>query len=173
MASFTAQVLIERAQARADMTGTFVTEAQWLRWATVEQAWLENFILKAGYVLRESSEDISTTSTGLSYPLTTSPIAILGVYEVESNGRFRYIAPADFTLGPAGRTSSTVATGVTGPATSFRAIAQADGDIELQFYPHPGAGKTYRVFYVPEVTALTNVANTVNYPGGLEERIVL
>jgi hypothetical protein len=172
VASFTAEVLIDRAKAAADINGNFVTETQWIRWLNVERAWLEHFLLRAGYVPRETSVDITITAAGTEYPIT-DPIVILGVYEKQGDDRFRWISAGDHLQGPAGRSSATVAGGDRNDASSYRVIQSANGQISLQFYPFPSAGKVYRVFYVAEPTAITSIANTVNYPGGIEERIVL
>jgi hypothetical protein len=172
MPSFTVQNFIDRAATRADMKpdDEFVTPTQWLHFATEECRELDLQVLRHGYVPREVSVDITTT-TELSYTIA-DPLAVLGVFEVEG-GRYRFVAPADMLLGPAGRRAAVASNADIAPATSYRMTQNDDNEVVIEFYPYPGAGKTYRVFYVPERATFASAADTVNYPGGIERRVVV
>lgn len=165
MPSITAQELVDRAVAAADMHDDFVTGPQWLRWATVEHRDLAVRIAQLGYVLNETSVDITMTGAA-EYPFD-EPLAVIGVYEITTNNLLRRVAkvnPFD-----AHRQSANT---ITGPARQF-SIKRNDSDkVIISFFPNPTSG-TYRVYSVPHPNAITAVGDLVYYPLGWEERIVL
>src|SRR5687768_14577773 len=155
MASFAISALIDRARAAADMHDTFVTDAQALSWFKVELTNLDRFCLREGYVPREDSTTVTTTSA-LTYSLVGTLIAVLGVYEVEGD-RYRFITPGDTLFGPAGRHD---VASMTGSPTSYRITESASSTYNIEFYPYPGSGKVFKVYHVLEQSVSTT-ASTV------------
>lgn len=166
MPTFTAQQLIDRAKAAADMHDDFVTPEQWLAWLRVEVVDLELFIARQGYVLRETMFPI--TANGAETYSIPGVMAIVGVYH-DDNGHLRRLRSADpFTRM---RQIGTPAL-YKGPAREFYAAAGANDGISLSFYPRPDTGN-YVVWYIAHPEGPDAVNDTVTYPLGWEERIVL
>lgn len=168
MPNITVQELIERAQAAADMRDDFVTLTQWLRWATVENRALAVRVAQLGYVISESFTDLTLTGAD-NYPIA-EPLAIMGVYEVQSNNMLRRVK----TVNPFDGHKQT-ANSMTGPARQFyvtRDSTPASTSVLVSFFPNPTSG-TYRVYFIEHPPALTAVTDSVDYPLGWEERVVL
>jgi len=167
--TFTVQQIIDRAKAAADMHDDFVTDAQWMAWLNVEVPALESYLARAGYVLRESV--FTYTADSLGFAQVPSVLAIVGVYRSDQ-GRLVRLRAADI------QTRMRQYNGLgsvpdTGDATEFFATPVGD-DVALYLYPRPAAGSgTYYVWYIPAPATLANVAGTVSYPLGWEERLVL
>lgn len=166
MASVTLQTLIERAKAASDVQDDFVTPTQWIRWANVERLKLENTLVRAGYLLRENT--ITVTATGATSYTFAEPMAVIAAYELDSSNRYRRLRPADMIDG-AGHVDENVSQG---PALTYRCIQVNDGTVAVQFWPNPQSG-TYKFTVVTYPVEMTAVTDTVNYPPGFEERIVL
>lgn len=164
MPTFTAQQLIDRAQAAADMHDDFVTTAQWLAWLSVEVQNLDRHIAQSGYVLRESSWTV-TANGAVSYPFEVEPFAVLAVYAVDG-GRYRRLRATDMFDGRPGRDTAD-----TGQSHTYR-ITLANDAITLHLHPTPTSG-TYEVVYIPVSPVAATVAQTYLYPLGWEERVVL
>ena len=168
MPNYTAQVLIERAQAAADMHDDFVTQTQWLRWATVENDALAVKVAQLGYVLNESFTDITITGAD-SYPID-EPLAVVGVYEITTNNLLRRVHSVNPFDGHRQTTNTII-----GPARQFsfrRSTSSGNTTILMNMFPNPTSG-TYRVYVIPHPAALTSVSGSVDYPLGWEERVVL
>lgn len=168
MASYAVSELIERAQAAADMHDNFVTPTQWLRWFNVENRALALYIARSGYVLKEGREDLvgGTTINASGEASISEPLAVLGVYHLDS-GRYRRLRHSDNMDG-----AGFIDTVTTGDARYFRVFQNTNGEVTLQFWPIPTSG-IYLVFIIEIPVAVTLVTDTVNYPPGFEERIVL
>lgn len=166
------QTLIDRAKAAADMTDHFVTDAQWLLWVNVEHRALLYFLARSGYILRAESLDINVDGGG-EYPLTQEPLAIIGVWEQRDDRRMRQLRYNNLVDGT--RQMGDGAGPDRGPALEFNISWNGEDDpsagYRINFWPEPDSG-TYVVKYIANPAALT-LTDSVNYPGGWEERIVL
>jgi hypothetical protein len=163
MAITSVQELIERARSAADMSDNFVTQAEWIRWANVENRKLAAFIARTGWVLQEDVHDV--VADGSAVYSVPEVMAILGVYEM-SGGRYRRLRHSDIMDG-AGR----IAEDIRGTAMRWRVTQNAAGTLDLHLHPRPSSG-TYRVVFVPQPAPLTSEADTVNYPMNWEEYVV-
>lgn len=167
MAAFTAQVLIDRAKAAADMHDDFVTPTQWYRWMTVEVADLDVFIARSGYVYNEVAEVI--TANGNAVYTVPNVLAIIGVYHVDENtGKYTRLRAAD----PFTRQMQAPPATVTGTARYFHTSGSSEEAVFVSFYPRPTSG-TYYVWYIPAPALIDGPTDQVVYPLSWEELIVL
>lgn len=179
MPSVTTQELVARAQAASDMRDDFVTPTQWMYWASQENLSLNLFLARSGWTLPTADFDLVITGNeGGVYPInpTSNVMAVVCVHEMISNGfrRVRFQDAISFMRQPPGATG-----GAKGHARFCR--FQWSGDtITMNLYPEGNVGETYRVTYLPHPNRLTldaspasGFANTVAYPMGWEERVVL
>ena len=167
--------LVERAMAAADMHDSFVTERQWMYWASQERMALDLFLARSGWT--QSFETLTITVAGTEggeFDLDTDLMAIVAVHQVNTQGvrRLRIADPATFLRAQPGGTQR-------GHAMEYRARRTAD-TLVLNLSPEPLTGETYLVTYVPHPLRLTlttpapsGYASSVSYPMGWEERIVL
>lgn len=170
MPTTTVTNLIARAAAAADMEDNFVTSTQWTRWATIEHHSLYSRVARLGIPYHEADE--SLTFTGASQYNIAEPMAILGVYYIESDGRYRKLQlqhPVQ-NIGTPNR--------VIGPAASFRVLRNTDNNVTFRFFPNPPSGSGIaKVIPHPKELVLSgptaSQATSVNYPLSWEERIVL
>lgn len=180
MPAVSTQELIDRARATADSRDNFVTPTQWMFWASQERMALDIYIARSGYALPGMTflDKVITGTEGGVYPLapTGGVMAIVCIHEMTNNGfrRVKYLDSVAYMKQPPG----TVA-GAHAHARFFRAIpSTTDDSINLNFYPEPAAGETYRITYLPHPRKLALVADSTHdaqvvYPMGWEERIVL
>ncbi len=174
----TTRELYNRAAAAADMHDTFVTPAQAMFWASQENLNLALFIARSGWVQNVLTETITVDGTedGV-FPLTADPLAIVCVHQSDSTGyrALRYNNYVDFRRQAPGSSL------VTGDPVEFMVRWDQDSDaMVFGFYPEPPSGTVLIVSYIPEPDRLTldsapaaGYANSVNYPMGWEERVVL
>lgn len=167
--------LVERAMAAADMHDSFVTPRQWMYWASQERMALDLFLARSGWT--QSFATLTITVTGSEngeFDLDTDMMAIVAVHEVNTHGvrRLKLADPATFLRVQPGGTQR-------GNAQEYRA-KRVDDTLVLNFHPEPQTGETYLVTYVPhpnrlslDATPATGYSNSVSYPMGWEERIVL
>jgi hypothetical protein len=168
MPTFTAQQIIDRAKAAADMHDTFVTPTQWMQWLTVEVAALEVMVARLGYVLKESVQTIPATGAATYTVGTTGVLAIVGVYR-EVNGRLRRLR----TSNPVTRMRQFTSAVDVGDAREFYATANAGNDnLTIGLYPRPSSGN-YFAWFIPAPATISLVSDTITYPLGWEERLVL
>jgi len=175
-ATTTAQ-LVERAKAAADMHDNFVTPKQWMYWATQERMSLDLFIARAGWTQDFETDGFTVTgSEGGDFNLTFDLMAIVAVHQRHTNGQVRRLRLSDTASFLRQAPGTTV---VSGNAQEYRVRRVADS-VQLQLYPAPVAGEVYLVTYLPHPLPLTldsspatGYANSVHYPMGWEERIVL
>lgn len=168
-----------RAAAAADVHDNFVTSAQWMLWATQEHWSLHLFALRHGWTANVKTTTLTVTgSEAGAFPLTgISPLAIAAVHQVRANA----VRPVHLNNAVDFLRQLPGATVATGDPDEYRVIWDADNDrLSLGFYPEPTAGTQFLVSYVPEPKRLTldtipasGYANTVSYPMGWDERIVL
>ncbi len=165
MATFTASQLIDRARSAADMHDDFVTTAQWLAWMSIERKTLDRFLIQSGYLLAQSQSPI--TAPFAQPNVIQDAVAIIGVYEVQ-NQTYRRLRCADLFDGLEGMHPGVPL----GAAQEYRVVQRDSGGIDVYLYPKPTSG-TYTVLLVPETGEIEEVVNTISYPQGFEERIVL
>lgn len=165
MPAYTVATLIERARSAADMRDNFVTSTEWLRWLNVERYLLDVFLARNGVLTQQNTATV--TANGAASYTITAPMAVLGVYEYK-NSRYRRLKAADAIDG-AHRQSD-----ITGNTANFYSLLTTSGseDLQLILYPNPSSG-TYKVSTIAQPTALTLTTDTVTYPMGWEERLVL
>lgn len=166
MPSFTAQQLIDRAAAIADMHDSFVPAATWLDWATVELASLFMAAARSGWVVGPiTPTTISPTDT---YTMAAEFFALLGVWERDSGGRLRRLRVGTYV-----ETLHQTAGGpIQGAATEVSLVDNGDGTVTFSFYPRP-TQNSYLIVTINPPTRMTAVTDTVTLPAGLEERVVL
>lgn len=119
----------------------------------------------ARYDLQQDESSVDVTADGsTNYDLATAGatdyVALLGVYYIDNNGDPVWIP----RHGGRERPSST---GNNRYARSYRVYGK-----KLELDPIVSEG-TYRVYYVPEASPLSSDSDTVDYPFGWEEWIVL
>lgn len=179
MPSFTVQTIIDRAVAIADMSGNFVTPAQWLAWYNSEARALEFFIARSGWVgnlaATVDAAAVSAPVDGSAPPLVGSipaadyPLAVIGAYEV----RDKHYRPLTFKNQVDFTRQSMSATTDIGDAREFAIFSNTGDDALLvHFWPAPTTG-TYRILYLQGRTPAVAVTTSVVWPLGWEERIVL
>lgn len=163
MPTTTVANLILRAAAAADMEDNFVTETQWLYWANVENQKLAVRIAQMGCPYHENDETIALT--GASQYTFTEPLAILGVYFVESDSSYRRLKMAN-PVQHQGAPNRLV-----GDPEEFHILKNTDNDVTIRLYPNPASG--YILVKQIDQPATLTIASSVKYPLGWEERIVL
>ena len=169
MPAYTAQELIDRAAGAADMHDNFVKPSLWLQWASLERYALELFMARSGWPVDFDSHTITVTgSEGGTYSIPHDMLAVVCVHRIESDGlrRLEYDDAVTFLRQLPG---SSVWRGM---SQKFR-MKRVTDTFTFQFYPEPEAGDQFLVTYIPKPLRLTTTTNTVNYPMGWEERIVL
>lgn len=175
MPTITTAELIERAKAAADLHDSFVTNRQWMYWASQERMALDLFIARHGWTQNFETETITVAGTESgAFTLSANVMAIVAVHQVTSTGarRLEFKDPASWLIVTPGGTQR-------GQAMYYRAKRSSD-TVVLNFYPEPLTGETYLVTYLPHPARLTldaapatGYANSVSYPMGWEDRIVL
>lgn len=177
MPTITTAELVERAKAAADMHDNFVTPRQWMYWASQERMALDLFIARAGWTQALETTTITVTGSeaGAFTPTTDNGVmAIVAVHQSTASGvrRLNYADPATFLRVTPGGTQR-------GEAQEYRCKWSGD-TLVLNFFPEPATGETYLVTYLPHPLRLTldaspasGYANSVSYPMGWEERIIL
>lgn len=175
MPTITTAELVERAMAAADMHDNFVTQRQWMYWASQERMALDLFIARSGWTQAFATETITVASAAAGeFTLTANMMAIVAVHEVTSQGvrRLQFSDVANFLhVQPGGNQR--------GHSEFYRAKWSGD-TLVVNLYPEPTNGETYLVTYLPHPSRLTldavpatGYANSVSYPMGWEDRIVL
>jgi hypothetical protein len=154
------------------------TPTQWCYWATQENIALSTFLAHSGWTQNVKTATITVDGTEAgAFELAVSPLAIVAVHQVGTDGRVRrvrYNNAVDFMHQTVAATSSK------GDPSEFRVLWDQDNDgYTINFYPQPPSGTVFLVSYIPHPlklvvgTAGTGEANSVTYPLGFEEWIVL
>lgn len=170
MPATTVSELIARAKAAADMEDSgFVTTAQWLRWANLEHRMFYAWLARQGYANNPDTAAHTADGTG-TFTAIQDPMVILGVWE--STGQtYRPLRAIDQLRFQEHGT-------VTGPAHYYAVFDAGDGGMTLSLAPKPSSG-SYLALYLAHPAELVlgspgaGQANSVRYPLGLEERVVL
>jgi hypothetical protein len=173
MSSVDVSELIERAAIAANMHDNFATNPAWLFWANVENKELRVKLARLGFPYGLDSETITITGA-IQYNIT-EPLAVLGVYRNETDGRFTRIAHRPNSM----KLAQNITT--TGDAREFMLGYDAtSSQVYIRFYPTPpdsGPNYTIEVISNPAKLVLESPAagesTTVYYPLNWEERIVL
>lgn len=169
MPAFTADQLEARVRAAADCHDKYVTTSMIYGWLDRERRKLEMMAVRGGFVLHRVQTDV--TPTGLDqYPLLPSPpiMAVLGVYEVDTSGngtRLRRLARGNPVDVPRDYFAA--------KARSYNVYLDGNDVLQIELRPNVVNGGPYRVYYTPEPAALTTGSDTVFYPAGWEELLVL
>lgn len=176
----TTDELVTRAQTAADMHDATINPAQWNPWLTLENIALAVLLARAGWTLNMKTQAIAVTGAEAGqYVLATQPLAVVAVHQVRGN-RVRLI---DYTNVVDYSRMTATDTAATGDPSEYRVLWDQDNDrLVVNFYPTPAAGTQFIVSYIPHPLKLTlddpvsdptQYANSVRYPLGWEERIVL
>lgn len=177
MPVITTQTLVRRAEAISDMQDNFVNPTEWMYWATQERLALEILLARSGWTQGFTSTTITVTGAeggDFSVLPSTGVMAVVAVHESTSAGvrPLNFNNSVDFLRQVPGSSLNR------GHATEFRVNPTADGFV-MNFFPDPLPGETYIVTYIPQPATLTldtpaaGESNSVSYPMGWEERIVL
>lgn len=177
MPAVTTLVLIDRAKATADSRDNFVTPTQWMYWCNQERQSLDLFIARSGWTQNVTVATIDLTAgsatTGL-YPLVTvatpslAIMALVGIWEKDSSGHVRALKQLDavsFMRQAPGATLSQ-------NHARYYTLTWSVDKLIAQFYPAIGTGESYIMAYIPAAATMT-LSDSVSYPMGWEERIVL
>lgn len=172
MATVTVPELVSRAVAAADMTDNFVSEAVWLYWANVANKKLAVKVAQLGVPYNQYDEVI--TLDGSSEYTIAEPLAVVGVYFVQSDGKLKKLKAVHSSQRINYNGITTI-----GDPREFH-VRRDLNNIVLDFYPLPATGSvvvraiTYPdklVYNTPGVGV--GKADYVNYPLGWEDFIVL
>lgn len=154
------------------------TPTQWMYWATQENIALSIFLARNGWTKNVKTTTITVTGSEAGvFVLPVNPLAIVAIHQVGPTGyvrRLRVNNAVDFLHQTVSSTAST------GDPVEFRVIWDQDNDqYQANFFPQPKAGMQFLVSYIPHPLALVigspgaGQANSVKYPLGFEEYIVL
>lgn len=175
MPTITTQTLINRARAISDMHDGFITDSEWMAWATQERLALDLFIARSGWTQNFSTLTITVTGSESGVFTLSSPVlAIVSVHEKNAAGMVRPVEfnnVVDFYRQIDGSTQNT------GHPKYYRVKTSGD-TVSINFWPTPVASYAFVVTYIPHPNTLdlifgTNIDANVTYPMGWEERIVL
>lgn len=173
MPTFTAQQLINRAAALADMKDGFISPQTWLDWLNDERQSLDLFLTQSSWVSPQVQTQTMSSASPTYIPLTSEVTAIIGVWEVNGSNRYRRLKFQDVI---ANMQQDAAIGATTGPAIYFSTTpltpsAPTDA-VVITFFPRPLSG-TYLVKYVPQSTIIVTVTDTLVYPLRFERRIIL
>jgi hypothetical protein len=169
MATVTVPELVARAVAAADMQDNFVTEAQWLYWANVANKKLAVKVAQLGVPYNQYDEVI-TFDASSDYTIV-EPLAIVGVYFAQQDGRLRKLK----AVHPSQRIN--YATTNSGYPEEFQ-VRRVANNLRISFYPVPTTGSAIvRAINYPANLVYANPTGDdvdyVYYPLGWEDFIVL
>lgn len=170
MPGFTAQDLIDRAAAIADMHDNFVSPATWLSWLNTERQALDVLMLRSGWNLNRLTSVDFAAANAHPYAYITDFLAVVGVWEVMSSGTLRQLIHTNFI--DFNRQSDS--TGPTlGHPTHWAMDFNTDtAEYDFHFYPRPTSG-TFRLVVAGISPTATATTDAMAFPVGIEEWIVL
>ncbi len=176
MGVFTAEQIITRAAAAADMHDNFITQAQWLAWFAVESKALDLFLVRSGLPSKTPTVLYNTDTAFKNTILYDGdPLVILGVWEKRGDQyrRIPYRALPDFP-------NPAIANGEASPTGdalcwSLMDLTNATPNLSVHLYPTPATNNSY--FVLLQATQLgddtVDLTSAVSYPAGIEEVLVL
>lgn len=185
----TAQNIIRRAMAIADVHDNFVSEAEWLDWLNKENKALTLFLARAGWTLPFDTTIATITSSGWDLatdgasavsvartaaghyvftPTLADVMALVSIHEIRSGDLRRLTFNDSVTF----LRQSINGTNTTGHATDYR-LRMYGNEIHADFYPSPMAAETYLLTYLSAPVPITATTQSVALPMGWEERLVL
>lgn len=175
MGSVDVSELITRAQQAADMEDDFISQSTWLYWANVEHKKLWIKLARSGFPIGYNETPI--TITGALQYNTDESLAIIGMRGITRSGRY-FRVPIVHPINMTGINST-----VTGRAQQCM-ISHDPGnvgnEIVIRFWPTPQPNTdfyTLATIVYPKTLVLDtpsgDESDTVNFPNGWEERIVL
>lgn len=170
MPSVAVSTLLQRVEDAVD-TENFVEQAVLLRWANAIHPRFVVKLARWGWAPKVSNYAITATGASSYVPTSGTPIemlAVVGVYRQDGDDYVK-LRPVDHFQKPGSRTAE---------ATAFRVQTLDTGGISIELLPTPASG-TYIVDYLPAPSQLVTgtpaagQTDTVNYPAGWEEWLVL
>jgi hypothetical protein len=165
MATTTVANLIARAQAASDQYDNFVTTAQWLSWVNVFNKQLAVMVAQLGYPYHQYDETI--TITGSSTYTVDEPLAILGLYRVREDGKLKKLKLMNPVEG------RVLGSATSGEAEKWWIQRNTDNDVTISVYPVPPVGSLPLLLLAIEMPSELDIDDSVKYPLGWEEFIVL
>ena len=174
MPAFSAGDLIDRAASAADMHDLFISPKEWYAWLNVERQALCISAARSGWVLNGIQFFTVNPSTDLvagAYTVPSEFLAVIGVWEVDGAGRARRIEISNFP--DSFHQTGVTITGAADKVWVEDAFGEATNSTLFHFWPVPTAN-TYRIAVVKvPIEQQDGVIALMNYPMGVEERIVL
>ena len=194
MPTFTAQTLIDRAAAAADMHDNFVSTTTWLNWLTQERYALETFLARSGWPLNFQTLTITVDGTeggdfelwngDVDEPQYYDVLALVAVHRVVSAAGVQRLDYDDAVTFLKQLPSAPVNTG---EPRKYRLSRKTNlvtfenpasdtvntGRLVLNFYPDPPVGTQLLVTFIPAPARIDSLVDNCIYPLGWEERIVL
>jgi len=164
MATTSVTDLIARAQAASDQHDNFVTRTQWLYWINYFNKELAVMVAQLGYPYHQYDESIALTGA-LEYTVVEEPLAILGFYFVEDDGRLRKLK----IMNPVEKRR--LGNQMSGDPERVVVMRNTNNDLTIQFQPVPTSGTV--TMLAIEMPAELTISDSVKYPLGWEEYIVL
>lgn len=168
----TSDQIISRAATMADMRDNFVTQEEWYDWFNFENRALALFMARHGWRLVDLKSKTAVAPSSLIIDVVAgdrSVMAVLGVWEVASDGRVRRLLYTD-------RVSAENFAGNTGTArywSTSESVESEDESVLITLHPTPTSG-TYKVVYLPAPQlAVPGEGYGLIYPMGVEEWVVL
>jgi hypothetical protein len=170
MPAYTAEKLITRAAALADMRDGFIPTATWLDWLNDERVALTIFMARHGWPYGATLS--STVMTGATSTITIGgAIAIMGVWERDSSGRYRHLTRRD-SIAQFAQVDTGPVTGAAAYWDTRDSSPEVIDSVGIHLYPRPTSG-TYVVAYLPALTDSELLTDSFTYPMRFERRIVL
>jgi hypothetical protein len=170
MPTFTVQNIVDRAASQADMHDNYINATEWLAWFNYERRALA-IDMARGATVREMT--FTTVSAGQAdkYTLAGEFLAVVGVWELKSDGRMRQLrcVPFEnnfFQLQQGGGP-------IRGFAQTFSIEELNSTDaINVRFFP-ADLTNTYVIVTLNSPTVAMALTDSFSMPLGLEEKIVL
>lgn len=166
MPSFTIQKIVDRAASQADMHDNFIEPTEWLDWFNYERKALAQTLAR-GATVRDLTFTTISSGQADNYTHAFETLAIVGVWEVKSDGRLRPLRIVPFldnffqqVAGPVKGSAETVS------------VEELTTGFKLRFFPADLSG-TYLLVTANAPTDATALTDTFILPMGLEEAIVL
>ena len=167
--NFTIQQLIDRARVQADMDDiSFIADSMVVSWANTAVRRLDLKLARSGYV--NAPTRTTTVVTGADAYNFPAPLCVVAVHFVSTDGK-RLLRIRPTHIGTDYPVLATRKTTSDAPVSWYAEIKPADGTLDIRFSPNPTSG-SFIVTTIAERATLV-AADTVIYPSGIEEWIVL
>jgi hypothetical protein len=170
----TLATLISRTRSRGDFGAAsssseddFVTNEEIIDWLNQSRAKLYRRLIKAGIIVRRASVDIAANGAA-SYPIGDNST----VFSIIAVG---YLATAQDIIPLRMKGIRTLPGIGTNEWAEEYLVYESDdaGSLRIEFGPGLPSSGTYRIYYVPEQAPLVLLSDSVYFPSGWDEILVL